>query len=178
MDALKQMLEVNYGALFISVMVILVGIKTVWMLGEWFVDKFGICTTASSQRKQERELLIKTAESLTALQEALNALQEKHEKDMMESGKKDEEIMNGLNNLSDLMTKKTIKDMRRDILVFCDDLYNNKRLSKENYNDIFNTYDEYEKILKDNNMTNGQVEESMRFIRDTYHENLSNGTFN
>lgn len=63
-----------------------------------------------------------------------------------------------------------IENMRWKILEFANLLINGKTCYKEQFDNILKTYDEYEKILEDNEMTNGQVEESMKFIREKYHE--------
>lgn len=53
---------------------------------------------------------------------------------------------------------------------FANDLINGKTCYKEQFDNILKTYGSYEKILEENNMTNGQVEESMKFIKEQYHE--------
>ena len=55
---------------------------------------------------------------------------------------------------------------------------NNQKQNNEAFNDIFRTYAEYEQILKNNKLENGQAEESMKFIREKYQEKLRNGEFN
>ena len=54
---------------------------------------------------------------------------------------------------------------------------NNQKQNNEAFNDIFRTYAEYEQILKNNKLENGQAEESMKFIREKYQEKLHNGEF-
>ena len=48
-------------------------------------------------------------------------------------------------------------------------------IKSQELNDIFRTYADYEQILKDNKLENGQAEESMKFIREKYQERLRNG---
>lgn len=67
-----------------------------------------------------------------------------------------------------------IENMRWKILGFANDLINGKTCYKEQYDNILKTYDDYERILEKNNMSNGQVEESMKFIREKYHELIDN----
>ena len=64
---------------------------------------------------------------------------------------------------------------RKSILDFCSSLSNNQKQNNEAFNDIFRTYADYEQILKDNKLENGQAEESMKFIREKYQERLRNG---
>lgn len=63
-----------------------------------------------------------------------------------------------------------IENMRWKILGFANDLINGKTCYKEQYDNILKTYDDYEQILEKNGMSNGQVEESMKFIRERYHD--------
>ena len=61
---------------------------------------------------------------------------------------------------------------------FCSSLSNDQKQNSEAFNDIFRTYAEYEKILKDNKLENGQAEESIKFIREKYQAKLRNGELN
>lgn len=50
-------------------------------------------------------------------------------------------------------------------------------VSREEFNRIFKIYDEYEEILKKYGKTNGEVEISIRIIRDAYKAHTRNHTF-
>lgn len=50
-------------------------------------------------------------------------------------------------------------------------------VSREEFNRIFKIYDEYEEILKKYGKTNGEVEVSIRIIRDAYKAHTRNHTF-
>lgn len=50
-------------------------------------------------------------------------------------------------------------------------------VSREAFNRIFKVYDEYEAILEKYNKTNGEVEVSIRIIRDAYEAHMRNHTF-
>ena len=50
-------------------------------------------------------------------------------------------------------------------------------VSREAFNRIFKVYDEYEEILKKYNKTNGEVEVSIRIIREAYKAHTKNHTF-
>jgi hypothetical protein len=75
------------------------------------------------------------------------------------------------------MLEKDIADMRWDILKFSTDLSNGKIVSRESYDYIFKCYERYEQVLEANNMKNGLIEESISYIREKYHEDLTNGRF-
>ena len=87
-------------------------------------------------------------------------------------------ISQGIDDIKDALLKDNIEKKRKSILDFCSSLSNNQKQNNEAFNDIFRTYAEYEQILKDNKLENGQAEESMKFIREKYQEKLRNGEFN
>lgn len=72
---------------------------------------------------------------------------------------------------------KEVNDMRWEIIDFCSALSNGRKYTKEAFEHVFRIYEKYEKILTDNNLQNGYVEESMNFAREKYVENLKKGSF-
>ena len=85
------------------------------------------------------------------------------------------EIKNSVLELRDLMIKKDINDMRWEILDFANAVMSGRDYNKEQYDHVLETYEEYEKILKDNNMENGKVDLSMGFIKKQYGDLMVNG---
>lgn len=85
------------------------------------------------------------------------------------------EIKSSVLELKDLMIKKDINDMRWEILDFANAVMSGRDYNKEQYDHVLETYEEYEKILKDNNMENGKVDLSMGFIKKQYGDLMVNG---
>lgn len=83
-------------------------------------------------------------------------------------------ITEKLDNIQRNFIEDKIENMRWKILEFGNMLMNGKTCHKEQFDNIFKIYDEYERILAENGMSNGQVEETMKFIREKYQE-LMNG---
>jgi len=82
MGDLKQLTQIDWWYVFIAVLLLLICIKTVWSLFDWFVfDKLGIETRRMKQRRQESELLKTTAELAKATAESLDELRARHAKD-------------------------------------------------------------------------------------------------
>ena len=75
------------------------------------------------------------------------------------------------------MLDKDIDDMRWELLDFCSALTGGRKYNREAFEHIFRIYEKYENILRNNKMTNGFVDESMKYVREVYHENLTNGNF-
>lgn len=81
MDEILALSQIDFAAIFVGVIVILIAIKFIVTLFEWFVNKLGLETKwmrkkreNEEQIKRDRELLIKTTETA-------NKLQERHEDD-------------------------------------------------------------------------------------------------
>lgn len=74
---LEQLAQINWWYVFIALCLLLLCIKGVLSLWDWFVERFGIETKKTRQRRQECELLQKTAEGL-------EVLKQKHDKDETE----------------------------------------------------------------------------------------------
>lgn len=67
MDELKELAKIDWWYVAIAFVLLLIVVKLVWSLGEWFVEKFGLETKKMKQRRQESELLKATADGLKAL---------------------------------------------------------------------------------------------------------------
>jgi hypothetical protein len=67
---------------------------------------------------------------------------------------------------------------RHRIIDFAGKVVNeNSAVSREEFNRIFKVYDEYEAILEKYGKTNGEVEISIRIIREAYESHMRNHTF-
>lgn len=169
MDAIKELIQLDFSSVFISVCIVLVGLKAVVSLFEWAIDKLGIETKWTRKQREEHELLIQTSQNLAVLQN-------KHKEDAKRSDQRDEEISTEIKHLTDLFVEREIEDMRWDIINFATDLSSGgKKYNRESFDHIFRMYQKYESILEERHMKNGLVTESMSYINEMYHEKLENG---
>lgn len=83
----------------------------------------------------------------------------------------------GIENIETELLDNNLERKRKYILDFCSSLSNGQKQNKEAFNNVFKTYKNYEKLLSDHNMENGQAEESMKFISEKYQEYLRNNKF-
>ena len=67
MESITELLNIDYPALFISVFTILIGLKAVVSVSEWFINKLGLETKWMREKREARELLRNTSESLMEL---------------------------------------------------------------------------------------------------------------
>lgn len=134
--------------------------------------------STSNSRKKEIEKII------LSNQEDIKQLKEKHNKDMAASEKTDnclkEEINKTnekLDKISNLVLDIRIDNMRKTLLDFASTVGAGRKCTKEQFDEIFSTYEDYEAILEQHNMTNGRVNISMEIVRDQYKYNLRHGGF-
>lgn len=168
MDAIKELLNINFSYVLLSVFVILIGIKAIVSIFEWVINKLGLETRWMRNKRKEQELLIRTSQNLIALQE-------KHEKDVERSDRRDEEISNDIKRLTKMFVDKEIDDMRWEINNFATKVSEGSPCNKDSFTHCIHTYEKYEKILRENGLENGEVEISMELINDIYKQKLKEG---
>ena len=165
METIKQLTELDYKTLIIGITVVAGSLKIVCNFFSWFVSYLGLETKKMRQKREDHELLIATAKNL-------ELLQSKQNEDVRQSILHDKRIKDDIQKLSKMFIDLEIQDIRWNILSFCSDLSNGKQFSSEYYDYVFKLYDKYEKMLKENDLTNGLVEQSISYIQEKYHESL------
>lgn len=168
MNEIIELTKINFSYVFISVFVVLIGIKAVVSIFEWGVDKLGLETKWMRRKREEHELLIQTSQNLTALQE-------KHKEDVERSDRRDEEISADIKRLTQMFVDKEIDDMRWEINNFATNVSEGKPCNKDSFKHCIHAYEKYEKILEENGLENGEVEISMELINEAYKEKLKEG---
>lgn len=85
------------------------------------------------------------------------------------------EIGTNVSHLTELIVNREIEDLRWTILDFTTSLSEGKKYNRESFDQVLRLYTRYEKILDENGMENGLIEESVKFIQEEYHERLKTG---
>lgn len=160
MKYIETVLSQNYISVILAIFLFLFAAKEIIDLVSYFIKK-GRIKTGFVQDKENVEKRLITLEE--------------HDKWQYNEISK---ISKGIDDIKDTLLEDNIEKKRKSILDFCSSLSNEQKQNSEAFNDIFRTYADYEQILKDNGMENGQAEESMKFIREKYQEKLHNGEFN
>ena len=96
--------------------------------------------------------------------------------------KEQDSLMRELNEKLDKNNAVTlsilIENKRNSIIDFASKVIDESYpVTKEQYNRIFKIYEEYEDIIKENGLTNGEVDIAIRIIRESYEKHLKNHTF-
>lgn len=168
MDAIKELININFSYVLMSVFLILIGIKTILTIFEWIVQKLGLETKWMRQKREEHELLIHTSQNLASLQS-------RHLEDMKRSDQHDAEMKEDIKKLTDLFIDKQINDYRWEIINLADRIASGRNISRECLRHAISTYEKYEKIITDYGLVNGEVELSIEVIRESYQQKLKEG---
>lgn len=89
MDEINQLLSIDFKTWIVALFVILVAVKAVAELFEWFVNKIGLETGSMRRKREDRELL-------SSLSDNIKTLTEKHNQDVSTLMNRDIEIENEL----------------------------------------------------------------------------------
>lgn len=157
-------------SVLLYIFVLIAGVVAITTLVEKFSAIIGKPMGAMKQRKEDHELLLRTVEDL-------KTLHAQHEEDTKQSIRHDQMVEGKLESLTDMMVKKNISDMRWEINNFATKISENKPCNKDCFQHCFKTYQDYEDILKEYKLTNGEVEISMKIIREAYQRKMQNGEF-
>jgi len=173
MSAIKELTTLDFSLVFVSVFIILIGIKAIVSLFEWFIEKVGLETKSMRKRKEEHNLLIQTSQGLIQLQE-------KHEEAVRQSIRHDEMIKADISSLTEkvneiadtlsVMQKKDnetkLKELKGSLIRYYHkykDIGEWSKLEKDAFWDLF---DDYEKRGGDGYI-HTIVEPAMRELRET-----------
>jgi type II secretory pathway component PulC len=106
MEEILELFKQDFSSLLISVFIILVGIKAIISLFEWFITKFGIETNWIKKKREDHELLTQTTKDLTLLQK-------EHKESVEQSIKHDKEIKNNLSNFM-VEIKQSVSEIKSE----------------------------------------------------------------
>lgn len=170
MDDIQALFALDWIAVILGIFIIMSGgIAIVTIIGK-FSEIIGKPVKWVRNKQEDHELLMQTIKDL-------KELHDKHEEDTKESIKHDKAIEDKLEDLTNLFVNWEISSMRWEINNFATKISENKPCNKDCFQHCFKTYEAYEDILKERKLTNGEVEISMKIIRDAYQEKMKNGEF-
>ena len=171
MEDILRLFSTDISSVIVGIFVLLSAFIAIHEIIIKTCEIFNVPIKWVKNKNADHNLLIQTTNELKSLEQQC-------EKDVRESNEHDKIIEDKLDKLSNVILDKQIDDYRYEILDFSSTLSNGRRYNRESFNHIFNIYNKYEKILEENDMENGLVEESIEFIRDKLKEKLNNGEFN
>lgn len=170
MQAIEQLLKVDLVSVSLSLFIICFAFVSILQV----IEKISIYIGKPVKWIKKNDEDHKAIEKIT---ETLAALKKQQDTDREQSIKHDHEIKDDLEKFSTMFLDKSIEDMRWRILDFSSAISNGRRFNRESYDFIIKTYDQYEKILRDQGKTNGVIDETIAYIKDEFREHLRNGDF-
>lgn len=146
-----------------------------------------------ARKKREREILRSVPETLANVQKTLDDFNSHYSKDRIDMrdawirnvNHKLEENDKYIKRVDEKLDKNNrdtlsllIESKRGSIIDFASYAASpSNPVTREQFRRIFRTHSEYEDILKENKMTNGETDTAMRIINDSYENHLRNHTF-
>lgn len=128
-----------------------------------------------ARKKQERETLAQMPEMMDKVKALLDDVNQHYSSDniKMRDGwmSNVNESMKKLDKIDSIVLDIQIDNKRNAIIGFVNRAIDmNTPVSEEEFRRIFDLYDEYEKIIEENGLTNGQVDVSYDMIKEAYEE--------
>lgn len=146
-----------------------------------------------ARKKSERKVIRELPDTIQELKDIVNNINEHYNEDNIAKRDKwidsvnnkiitEDKLVRDLDKKIDEANKDIVAilvDSKRDTIIdFASKVSNSKALvTKEQFNRIFKLYKEYEDLISDNGLTNGEVDIAYRIIVESYEEHLSNHTF-
>ena len=146
-----------------------------------------------SRKKQEREILRQVPETLREVQQSLNEFKSHYDTDNIrmrdnwiksvnESLKENDKWIKEFDKKLDKNNADTlsllIENKRNTVIAFASKVVDeNSSVTREEFTRVFKLYKEYEDIIKDNNLTNGEIDIVYHIIMDAYETHMKNHSF-
>ena len=146
MEQIKELMQIDFIALLPSVFIVLGGIKSITAVFEWAIDKLGLETKWMREKREEHDLLLKTSQNLTALQE-------KHSQDVRQSIAHDDRIREDLSAFMDDM-KNTVTETQKEIKQFAENRLHDREQSLQIQKDLT---DSIKNIVEHNSTKDKQI---------------------
>lgn len=146
-----------------------------------------------SRKKQEREILRQVPETLREVQQSLSEFKSHYDTDNIrmrdnwiksvnESLKENDKWIKEFDKKLDKNNADTlsllIENKRNTVIAFASKVVDeNSSVTREEFTRVFKLYKEYEDIIKDNNLTNGEIDIAYHIIMDAYETHMKNHSF-
>lgn len=146
-----------------------------------------------ARKKAERETLKQIPETLREVQEFLDKVEQHYSADNIamrdnwmsnvnhkldENDKFIKEFTEKLDKNNEATLTLLIENYRNTIINFASCVVDEScSVTREQFNRVFKLYEEYKRIIEENNMTNGEVDVAYRIIIDAYKEHMVKHSF-
>ena len=122
-EIIGQLPQIDWWYVIGAIAILFILFKHIWSAVDWVLSKFGIETKKMRQRREDRELLLATAELSKTTAENVDALQKRHCKD-------EEEFRNNLNSYME-ESRKDRKALHEEMTAYSVNRINDRKQSLE-----------------------------------------------
>lgn len=168
MDAIRELFTLDYATVILAIFIIMSSVIAVYTIIGKFSEIIGKPFKWVQNKNADHTMLLEHDDKI-------KKLAAKHKEDTDKINGEENAIRNDIAKLTHMFVDKQIDDMRYEILDFTSSLSSGRKHNKESFDHILRVYQKYEKILEENNLENGLVEESIKYIRNTYQALLKSG---
>ena len=112
----------------------------------------------------------KTIEEKNSLMDAHTKGIDELNRDIGEIKSKIDTVIDGLDEIRENADQREARRLRREILKFSDGIRSGKMYSRDAFQDIMESNEEYERIIEIRNIKNGFTEQEMAYVIKKYHE--------
>ena len=179
---IEQLSQLGIGNAVFGTLLLIMVAKFIFETFESFSSKLGIETKYSLQKKNMQKEIDELKKQIKELQGSATNFYNNRVSDREQSFKIQKQLSDNQNEikvalveLKKMFVENEIDSIRWELLSFCSRVVDGADFSKEHYDHVFDIYRKYERILEENDMENGRVDMSMKFITNKYSELLKTG---
>lgn len=146
-----------------------------------------------SRKRQERQTMQEMSATIQDVKELLNSVEEHYSADNITRRDQWMEWVNSRANVydtaiadlkvsldknNDITMSLFVESKRSSIISFASYVVSpDNPVTREQFKRVFRIYDEYEDIIRENGLTNGEVDIAIRIIKESYESHLRNHSF-
>ena len=186
LDTINQLNEIGWMTVATVLVLIISLIPQIINAWKELLSSLGLISKREVEEAQEHTEFLELSGKLEAYQnETFKRETEWHQQSIDIRGNldaKQDKLADSLNKISlaidaiqaELLDEK-IERMRWRILDCANEISNGNQVGLEQINYALKTYDRYERVIEENHLTNNQVEESIKYIKEYYQKLLHRG---
>lgn len=158
---------------FVAVVVFLV--RRLEAFGGWCKSKLNSYYAHKRGEELEEETISNIIKKVNEQSAKIQELESRQNKNVQMFTDHEVGIIEKLEKLTEMFVDKEIDDYRWEIINFATRIADKKPCNKDSYKHCIRTYEKYEKLLKEHNLKNGEVDISMEVVNESYEQKLKEG---
>ena len=176
-NTIDRLSTINPWLIIIVIVLVITIIPLAVKTWKELLEALGLISKKEIKEQSDEQRLVKLEERMNSIEKAFEDKKQEiidnQEKYHQQSIEIRGELANKQDDIFDMLTEmrleqrdEKIQRMRWQILEVANYIRNKEDVNMEQLNNALDTYDDYEKVLKNNNLNNGQVDVSIQLIRE------------